>query len=67
MFEGSVENTSGVTAATFFQELFRYFANLSLKGWVLFAFGVFAIWFIREGIPMLLIKLGVKGFEEEKD
>jgi hypothetical protein len=67
MFEGGVENTSGIEMHEFFPELIEHFANLTLKGWGVYIFGMFAFWFLREGIPLVLIKMGVKGLREEPD
>ena len=68
MFESGVENTSGITAETFFPELWKYFAELPFTGWLLFAVGVFSFLFIHHGIPYLVRKFtGDEGWVEEKD
>ena len=46
MFDGAVENTSGITAETFFPELWKYFLELSGSGWLLFILGVAGFLFI---------------------
>lgn len=71
MFEkrpiAQVPNTSGIEPHEIFDKFIEYFQNLTLKEWGIFVLGVFVVWFIREGIPMILIKMGVKGLEEERE
>jgi hypothetical protein len=67
MFGGQVENTSGIQSHEIFSKFIEFFQNLTIKEWGVFVLGIFAVWFIREGIPMILIKMGVKGLEEERE
>lgn len=67
MFEGGVPNTSGIEQSEILPALINHFANLTPKEWGLYIIGIAAAWFLREGIPLLLIKMGVKGLKEERD
>ena len=68
MFDGAVENTSGITAETFLPELWKYFNELSAYRWLLFFIGIAGFLFIHHGIPYLIRKFnGDEGWVEEKD
>jgi hypothetical protein len=62
-FEG-VENTSGIAGKDFFPALYKYFADLPFRGWLLFFLGVAGYLFIFHGIPHLLRKYGGEGWSE---
>ena len=62
-FEG-IENTRVLDGRDFFPALYKYFADLPLRGCLLFFLGIAGCFFIFHGIPHLLRKYGGEGWSE---